>query len=58
MRILDYPDFPNRGFMLDVSRDKVPQLETLFWLVDLMASFKMNQLQLYMEHTFAYSDHR
>jgi hypothetical protein len=27
-------------------------------LIDLMSNLKMNQLQLYMEHTFAYSDHR
>lgn len=24
LRIVDWPDLPNRGFMLDVSRDKVP----------------------------------
>ncbi|EGD79073.1 hypothetical protein PTSG_02041 [Salpingoeca rosetta] len=58
LRIHDFPDFPNRGFMLDVSRDKVPTMATLYALVDLMASLKMNQLQLYMEHTFAYAEHR
>eukprot|EP01147_Barroeca_monosierra_P003463 gene3463-6098_t len=58
LRIYDYPDLPNRGFMLDVSRDKVPKMSTLFQLVDTMAMLKMNQLHLYMEHTFAYSDHQ
>jgi hexosaminidase len=57
LRITDWPDFPHRGVMLDVSRDKVPTMETLFDLVDLLASWKINQLQLYMEHTFAYRGH-
>eukprot|EP00055_Hartaetosiga_balthica_P018148 m.129405 g.129405 ORF g.129405 m.129405 type:complete len:1346 (+) comp9460_c0_seq10:42-4079(+) len=58
LRIIDFPHIRNRGFMLDVSRDKVPTMETLYQLVDWMADLKMNQLQLYMEHTFAYSDHK
>jgi hexosaminidase len=57
LRIRDWPDFPNRGVMLDICRDKVPTLETLFDLVDLLASWKVNQFQLYMEHTFAYRNH-
>lgn len=57
LEIHDWPDFPNRGVMLDVSRDKVPTMETIFNLVDLLASWKINQLQLYTEHTFAYQQH-
>ncbi|MCK5861899.1 MAG: family 20 glycosylhydrolase [Candidatus Hydrogenedentes bacterium] len=57
VQIEDWPDFPNRGVMLDIARDKVPTLETLFGYVDLFASLKYNQLQLYMEHTFAYPGH-
>lgn len=57
LRIEDWPDFPHRGVMLDISRDKVPTMETLLSLVDLLASFKVNQLQLYTEHTFAYRGH-
>ena len=56
--IEDWPDFPLRGVMLDVSRDKVPTTATLFGLVDLLAELKVNQLQLYTEHTFAYAHHR
>jgi hypothetical protein len=55
--IEDWPDFLDRGVMLDVSRDKVPSLATLRSLVDLLASWKINQLQLYTEHTFAYAGH-
>ncbi len=53
----DHPDLPVRGVMLDISRDKVPTMETLRALVDRLASLKVNQLQLYSEHTFAYRDH-
>lgn len=58
MTITDYPDFVARGVMLDVSRCKVPTLETLKGLVELLASLKVNQFQLYTEHTFAYREHR
>ena len=53
----DAPDFPERGVMLDVSRDKVPTMDTLRRLIDELSSWKINRLQLYMEHTFAYKDH-
>ncbi len=57
VRIEDWPDFLNRGVMLDISRDKVPEMETLYALVDRLAEWKCNQLQLYTEHTFAYRNH-
>lgn len=53
----DWPDLPVRGVMLDVSRCRVPTMETLYAMVDLLASWKINHLQLYMEHTFAYPGH-
>jgi hexosaminidase len=56
--IEDWPDFPARGVMLDISRDKVPTMETLYQLVDMLAAWKINQFQLYTEHTFAYRHHR
>jgi len=56
--IEDAPDIPIRGVMLDISRDKVPTLNTLFMLIDMLAEWKVNHLQLYMEHTFAYYNHR
>jgi hypothetical protein len=57
LRMEDSPDYPARGVMLDVSRDKVPTMATLFSLIDLLAGWKINQLQLYIEHTFAYRNH-
>ncbi|GMQ94227.1 MAG: hypothetical protein BMS9Abin12_1712 [Acidimicrobiia bacterium] len=55
--ILDWPEFEVRGVLLDVSRDRVPNMETLFRLIDELASFKVNQLHLYTEHTFGYLRH-
>ena len=55
--IEDWPDFAVRGVMLDISRDKVPTLETVYALVDQLAGWKINQFQLYTEHTFAYRRH-
>ncbi len=57
LRCTDWPDFPNRGVLLDISRDRVPTMATLYDLVDMLASWKVNQLQLYTEHTFAYHNH-
>jgi hexosaminidase len=55
--IRDYPDFARRGVMLDVSRGRVPNLQTLLELADHLADFKINEFQLYIEHTFAYRNY-
>jgi len=57
LHIEDHPDFARRGVMLDISRDKVPTMQTLFELVDMLAGLKINEFQLYTEHTFAYRRH-
>jgi len=54
LTIRDQADFGNRGYYHDVTRAKVPTLSQLMKLADLMASFKLNQLQLYVEHTYLY----
>lgn len=57
MRIEDWPDYAHRGVMLDISRDKVPTMKTLREIIDRLARWKINELQLYTEHTFAYRGH-
>ena len=57
LEIEDWPDFEVRGILLDISRDRVPTMDSLFELIDFLADLKINQLQLYMEHTFAYRGH-
>jgi hypothetical protein len=57
LEIRDRPAFARRGVMLDISRDRVPTLDSLRALVDDLARLKINELQLYTEHTFAYREH-
>ena len=58
LKIRDWPDFARRGVMLDISRGRVPKLETLLDLAEKLADFKINELQLYTEHTFAYKKYK
>jgi hypothetical protein len=55
--IEDAPDLALRGVMLDVSRGKVPTLDTLKGIVDLCVRVKLNALMLYVEHTFRFRRH-
>jgi len=43
--------------MLDVSRHRVPTMETVRRQVDILAELGYNHFQLYTEHTFAYEGH-
>lgn len=49
LEIKDSPFFANRGFMLDITRGRLPTIDYLKRLVDQMAQLKLNQLQLYVE---------
>jgi hypothetical protein len=55
--IEDAPDFRRRGVYLDCSRGKVPTLETLLQLVEHLASWKVNEFQLYIENVFRFRNH-
>ncbi len=57
LEIVDRPAFPVRGVMLDVSRDRAPTMDHLQAIVDQLAAWKINHLQLYTEHMFAYTGH-
>lgn len=56
LTINDRPDFSYRGFYHDVTRGKVPTLDTLKELVDKLAYYKLNALQLYVEHVFPFEE--
>ena len=56
--INDCPTLRRRAFMFDVSRCKAPTMETVFELIDLLSFLRFNELQLYIEHTFAFRDHQ
>ncbi len=57
LSIEDWPRFGVRGVMLDISRSKVPKLETLYHWIDALADLKINHVQLYLENAFAYRAH-
>lgn len=49
MKVEDKPDFERRGYMLDISRCRMPKLDVIKDLVDSLALLKYNEFQLYME---------
>ncbi len=53
--IEDAPYFQNRGVMLDITRGRMPKISYLKEVIDLLSHYKVNQLQMYMEHTFQFS---
>lgn len=55
--IEDCPDFKRRGVYHDCSRGKVPTLKTLKELVERLAHWKINELQLYIENVFSFKRH-
>ena len=48
-KIEDKPYFKIRGYMLDISRDKIPTLDTLKEKADMLSDLKINHLELYIE---------
>jgi hexosaminidase len=57
LEITDSPDLPVRGFMVDVSRTRVPTQAELLALIHALGRLRANQFQLYVEHTFAFRGH-
>lgn len=56
LHIQDYPVIKNRGFYHDVTRGRIPTLSYLKSLVDKLSYYKLNQLQLYIEHSYIFKD--
>ncbi|MBM4149849.1 MAG: hypothetical protein FJ224_12535 [Lentisphaerae bacterium] len=52
--IHDKPVYGARGVYYDVARGRVPKTERLEELAETLAGYGINQLQLYVEHTFAW----
>ncbi len=47
--IEDQPDLKTRGAFLDISRGKVPKIETLYEMIDFLSDLKYNHVELYVE---------
>jgi hexosaminidase len=56
LQIRDYPDIVNRGYYFDVTRGRIPTLAYLKSLADKLSYYKINQLQLYIEHSFLFKN--
>lgn len=57
LRIEDEPDLARRAVYHDCSRGKVPTVATLCRLVEQLARWKINELQLYVENVFTFRKH-
>lgn len=55
--IKDDADFPIRGLYHDITRGKMPTFDTMAMMVEKCAFYKINQLQLYIEHTYDFQAH-
>lgn len=56
--IYDKPELKFRGFSHDVSRGRIPNIETLKRLADKLSLYKINVLQLYTEQSFDFEEYR
>ncbi len=56
LMIKDYPDIDNRGYYLDVTRGRIPTLDYLKSFADKLSYYKINQFQLYVEHSFLFRE--
>ncbi|MBO7357350.1 MAG: beta-N-acetylhexosaminidase [Lachnospiraceae bacterium] len=54
MTVSDYPSIKTRGYSYDTTRGRVPKLSELKRVVDLMSLFKLNHLELNVEHSFEF----
>lgn len=55
--VFDEPDLAVRGFYYDISRGRVPNVEHLKKVIDQLANFKINMLQLYVENAFEFKEY-
>ncbi len=56
VEITDAPDIKNRGYFFDETRGRILTLDRLKDMVDRISRYKMNQFQLYVEHTYLFRD--
>ena len=58
LEIQDAPQLNLRGIMLDIGRNKIPSIETMYALLDKFASMRINHVEFYMEgYCFQYPEY-
>lgn len=55
-QIEDWPDMAHRGYYFDCSRGRVPKLSYLKQVADRLCRYKINEWQLYIEHTYLFEN--
>lgn len=55
-RVRDYPQISRRGYYLDQTRGRVLKLAELKRIADRLCRYKLNEFQLYVEHTYLFRD--
>lgn len=56
LMIEDCPDLEYRGLYHDVGRGRIPTLSWLKALADILSFYKMNEMQLYVEHSYLFPE--
>lgn len=54
--VRDFPEIARRGYYLDQTRGRVLKLEELKRMADRLCRYKINEFQLYVEHTYLFRD--
>ena len=54
--VRDYPQISRRGYYLDQTRGRVLKLAELKRMADRLCRYKLNEFQLYVEHTYLFRD--
>lgn len=54
--VRDFPARKRRGYYLDQTRGRILKLEELKRIADRLCRYKINELQLYVEHTYLFRD--
>lgn len=58
LEIFDSPALDIRGVLLDIGRNKIPSLKTMFDLLDKFSSMRINHVEFYMEgYCYNYSNY-
>lgn len=56
LKVEDKPQLANRGFYHDATRGRIQTMESYKRLADKLSYYKINQLQLYVEHSYLFRD--
>lgn len=54
--IVDAPAIEARGYYMDVTRSRIPTVEYCKQVIDTLSYYKINQFQMYIEHSFLFQE--